>query len=203
VIAIIAILAAILFPVFAKARESARKASCLSNLKQICMATMMYGDDYDETYPYAYYIPSMAWPGGMLVSPLSGPNLYDGGLWVSRLLPYVKNQRIWYCKSVSDSPPDHWVDPSLGCPPTNYAINAMIVLTDFWPVYNPARFGGCTPGPLKFGRVADPTKTFLWEDWGQAYTGKATHMDGTNFACCDGHAKGQRQGRKDIIGQWW
>src|SRR5689334_4755525 len=51
VIAIIAILAAILFPVFAQAREKARHASCISNLKQIGMAALMYGQDYDESYP--------------------------------------------------------------------------------------------------------------------------------------------------------
>ena len=51
VIAIIAILAAILFPVFAQARGKARQASCLSNLKQIGLATMMYAQDYDELYP--------------------------------------------------------------------------------------------------------------------------------------------------------
>ncbi len=51
VIAIIAILAAILFPVFAQAREKARAISCTSNLRQIGTATMMYVQDYDETYP--------------------------------------------------------------------------------------------------------------------------------------------------------
>src|SRR2546427_7953539 len=48
VIAIIAILAAILFPVFAQAREAARKTSCLSNIKQITLASLMYAQDYDE-----------------------------------------------------------------------------------------------------------------------------------------------------------
>jgi prepilin-type N-terminal cleavage/methylation domain-containing protein len=51
VIAIIAILAAILFPVFARARESARRSTCLSNLRQIGTATLMYVQDYDDTYP--------------------------------------------------------------------------------------------------------------------------------------------------------
>jgi len=49
VIAIIAILAAILFPVFARAREKARQTSCLSNVKQIVLAALMYCQDYDET----------------------------------------------------------------------------------------------------------------------------------------------------------
>jgi len=48
VIAIIAILAAILFPVFAKAREKARQTSCLSNLEQLALGCQMYIDDYDE-----------------------------------------------------------------------------------------------------------------------------------------------------------
>ena len=42
VIATIAILAAILFPVFAKAREKARQTSCLNNMKQISLANLQY-----------------------------------------------------------------------------------------------------------------------------------------------------------------
>src|SRR5262249_11546704 len=51
VIAIIAILAAILFPVFAQARESARRVSCVSNEKQIMLATLQYLQDFDEMLP--------------------------------------------------------------------------------------------------------------------------------------------------------
>src|SRR2546421_11787534 len=58
VIAIIAILAAILFPVFAQAREKARAISCVSNLNQIGKATMMYVQDYDETYPCGWDSPT-------------------------------------------------------------------------------------------------------------------------------------------------
>lgn len=54
VIAIISILAAILFPVFARARESARRASCMSNLKQAGLAFMQYTQDYDERFPFSY-----------------------------------------------------------------------------------------------------------------------------------------------------
>src|SRR5436309_6778752 len=52
VIAIIAILAAILFPVFAQARERARMTACISNMRQIGTALMLYTQDYDETFPY-------------------------------------------------------------------------------------------------------------------------------------------------------
>ena len=54
VIAIIAILAAILFPVFSKAREKARQTSCLSNVKQMTLAVMMYNEDYDGVYVLAW-----------------------------------------------------------------------------------------------------------------------------------------------------
>lgn len=51
VIAIIAVLAAILFPVFAQVRANARKTACLSNMKQIALATRMYSDDNDGYFP--------------------------------------------------------------------------------------------------------------------------------------------------------
>jgi len=53
VIAIIAILAAILFPVFAKAREKARQTACMSNQKQIALATTMWAQDNNEALPTA------------------------------------------------------------------------------------------------------------------------------------------------------
>ncbi|RYG20337.1 prepilin-type N-terminal cleavage/methylation domain-containing protein [bacterium] len=55
VIAIIAILAAILFPVFAQAKAAAKKTQCLSNLKQIGLGAMMYGNDSDDMlFPWTY-----------------------------------------------------------------------------------------------------------------------------------------------------
>jgi len=56
VVAIIAILAAILFPVFAQAREKSRQASCLSNERQIGLAILAYTQDYDETLPLGSYM---------------------------------------------------------------------------------------------------------------------------------------------------
>jgi len=50
VIAIIAILAAILFPVFAQARAKARQSVCLSNVRQIGVAQLMYAQDNDEAF---------------------------------------------------------------------------------------------------------------------------------------------------------
>lgn len=51
VIAIIAILAAMLLPALARAREQARRANCISNLKQMGLACHMYAQDYSELFP--------------------------------------------------------------------------------------------------------------------------------------------------------
>jgi prepilin-type N-terminal cleavage/methylation domain-containing protein len=54
VIAIIAILAAILFPVFAQAKVAAKKTSSLSNLKQLGTSQLLYSNDYDDRYTFAF-----------------------------------------------------------------------------------------------------------------------------------------------------
>ena len=51
VVAIIGVLAALLFPVFASAREKARASSCLSNYHQIGIAIQMYAQDSDDKTP--------------------------------------------------------------------------------------------------------------------------------------------------------
>ena len=51
VIAVIAILAAILFPVFASAKAAAKKTACLSNLKQLGVAFLLYESDADDAFP--------------------------------------------------------------------------------------------------------------------------------------------------------
>ena len=52
VIAIVAILAALLFPVFAKVRARARQTACLSNLHQLSLSAALYVQDSDDYYPY-------------------------------------------------------------------------------------------------------------------------------------------------------
>ena len=92
VIAIIAILAAILFPVFARAREKARQTSCLSNVKQIGTALLMYVQDYDEVMPI--YLISTG--RGETDLPDIG---YDYIAWQDLLHPYMMNWQVYICPS--------------------------------------------------------------------------------------------------------
>jgi prepilin-type N-terminal cleavage/methylation domain-containing protein/prepilin-type processing-associated H-X9-DG protein len=80
VIAIIAILASVLYPVFAQAREKARLSACISNSKQLGLALSQYSTDYDETLPY-------------------GNNFGSG--WTANIYPYVKSTQVYACPSDS------------------------------------------------------------------------------------------------------
>ena len=90
VIAIIAILAAILFPVFAQAKLAAKKASDLSNIKQIGTATAIYLNDADDTYPRLVAGDFSNWPS----------STYD---WSSAVVigPYTKNTDLLKCPTDS------------------------------------------------------------------------------------------------------
>jgi prepilin-type N-terminal cleavage/methylation domain-containing protein len=79
VIAIIALLSAILFPVMATARHNARQGACMSNLHSIIQAEKMYKDDW-RVYPDALY--GIDYGGG------AGTRLYPD---------YVKDEKIFNC----------------------------------------------------------------------------------------------------------
>jgi len=107
VIAIIAILAAILFPVFARARAKAQQTVCLSNVKQLGLALVMYNTDWDQRQPplvVRYAAPaSYVAPIGTGSTPLPlflGECWVDGtggNTWQDLVYPYIRNMQIYYC----------------------------------------------------------------------------------------------------------
>jgi prepilin-type N-terminal cleavage/methylation domain-containing protein/prepilin-type processing-associated H-X9-DG protein len=119
VIAIIGILAAMVFPVFARARESARKAVCLSNVKNIVLAVNMYlADNNDTLWPQEHrsevwdYIATQPGAGGDNTGPdgcksgIPGSERFHWSTWANPYLrtpavldEYVKNRDVWRCPS--------------------------------------------------------------------------------------------------------
>src|SRR5579883_1077278 len=146
VIAIIAILAAILFPVFAQAREKARQTSCLSNMKQLALANIMYVQDYDEAF---------------CNEGVAGPTNNWGWqyTWIFETQPYMKNYGINHCPSDSHTTPD-WSGPSF-----SYPANGNFCWTGTWSlcgVINPARTW-CSDYALAVGEASInfPAETIL------------------------------------------
>jgi len=69
VIAIIAVLAAMLLPALAQARERGRRIACASNLHQVGVAAQTYADDFGECFPhidYTSYMETWRWAGNLI-----------------------------------------------------------------------------------------------------------------------------------------
>lgn len=110
VIGIIALLAAIIFPVFASVRGKARQVACLSNMRQLGMAMAEYAQDADELYPYAvdpsdkysqpwiWRFASPAQQAQVAAMPLLNPDPNVPGQ-PGVLTPYVKSNEVWHCPS--------------------------------------------------------------------------------------------------------
>jgi len=173
VIAIIAILAAILFPVFARAREKARQSSCLSNVKQLDLATLMYIQDYDEVLPPA----------------IAG---FDDGsrLWTTLELvePYSKNRQIQRCPSDPTGELDFSIFPGLGR--YSYAWNKEAFAYRLPPI------PGGPPVPMSpvvsLAAIPLPSETTAFFDGklvGMVVLASHRHNEGANVAFLDGHAK--------------
>ena len=130
VIAIIAILAAILFPVFAQAREKARAITCLSNCKQLGLASMMYMQDYDETViplrlDYDISVignhtdPNNQWN-------YTGPRTWRDN-WAYIIQPYMKNFGAIGCPDVGAvDGPDWSINPENKTKGNSILINDMM-----------------------------------------------------------------------------
>jgi len=142
VIAIISILAATLFPVFARARENARRASCMSNVKQLSLAVLQYVQDYDESLPLNYLVDaSSSFPGGRWGGTTSN-NVYLPQI----LYPYHKSLQIFHCPSGVDVSS---TQPTSG----HYGVNEELF-------HDPSK------APVKLAQITAPANTYAIMDSG-------------------------------------
>jgi len=88
-IVILGILIALFVPALGKARESARRAMCMNNLRQIGAAIIMYTDDHDFHFPP----PFTTRPDGVVLQ--HWYEFLDG--------QYIDNQSIWFCPSFKEA----------------------------------------------------------------------------------------------------
>jgi prepilin-type N-terminal cleavage/methylation domain-containing protein len=101
VIAIIAILASLLLPALARAKEAGKRIQSTNNERQLGLSVIMYADDHDDYYPAR----SGAWeglaPAGKPKSALAAPKQSGGSsnYWPLQLQPYYVDTKILYCPS--------------------------------------------------------------------------------------------------------
>jgi len=166
VIAIIAILAAMLLPALAKAKEKAYAIACLNNTKQLALAWVMYANDNDDGL-----VPDEAWiaskdSSGSYMDWTGGPSNYNTDVLTDRsrslIAPYLKSATIFKC------PADKYQKPGLanGFRARTYSLNSGVGGGGL----QPEPLGSQIPagrtykanGATKMGQLAKPGPVKVW-----------------------------------------
>jgi len=156
----LAIVAALLFPVFAGAREKARQASCLSNMRQLNLGLLQYMQDYDERFPPRPSGPATGspWPAAeSQASPATAGSAYPPGDWRWAIYPYILNNQIFLCPTTNA--------------PDSYQFSDKL-------------YG------VKLGTISEPAGTLdLFEKGWPDGSSPPPHNRGYNIGFADGHCR--------------
>jgi prepilin-type N-terminal cleavage/methylation domain-containing protein len=205
VIAIIAILASLLLPTLGRAKETASRTKCMSNLKQFELALKLYADDNRDLFP-----------------PRS-----DTIRWPTKLLVHYQNTNLLTCPTdlTRGIPPAN----DGASRPAYVADNAWrSYMMNGWNDVFPKAFNSGAEYSMKESLVLDPPETVVWGEkrhqapdyWmdllesGDNLTDKIQHgthsnsmrpsrSGGANFACADGGVRFLKFGRSVNPVNWW
>jgi prepilin-type N-terminal cleavage/methylation domain-containing protein len=171
VITIIGILAALLFPTFGTIREKGQRVACISNLRQLYTALMLYCNDNQERTPIG----------------VIGGNWTN--CWREEIYPYHKNRKIYLCPRAPDAAKNRYSH-------ANYGINAYIGENP-----NSIRLSQITRPDLTIAIgengdgdwVVEPRNESLWTvpspgPWPNPGWMYPLHADGSCVVFLDGHA---------------
>jgi len=208
VVAIISILAAILFPAFSRAREKARQIVCASNLRQLGMGIFEYIQDYDDVVPNASGGGITGVSGGWMYvksypadSPTTSPVAGAFAPTLGSIYPYVKSTQVYVCPDDSDGQ----------ITGDSYAYNSCLttpnLATNVWAGKPLAQItdGSSTFMLTEEGGESTPQSTndALMNEYNSvagvpgydsgAYTGR--HSDGVEILFVDSHVKWWQTGR--------
>ena len=211
VIAIIAILASLLLPALAKAKESAKRITCINDLRQLGMSVVMYADDHEGLYPQR----GGAW-AGLAGNPKAAAS---SNYWPLQLQAYYVDTRILYC------PSDILEPKNIGKGSAFVALDAKrsYLFNGFNDYFKGVGNGSAVPeGAIKqtsdtvlFGEKDGEVSGHWWMDYwmGDDYTeldqtrhnklGKS-NAGGSNYAFADGSARYMTFGKSlDPVNLWF
>ncbi len=217
VIGIIALLSAILYPVFNRVRQSASRASCQSNLHQIGLAMLQYNQDWDDRFPNGQ---------------VAAPSPYLGMGWAGQIYPYTRSTQVLHCPT----DPGQFVPPEVPCSygynfglvriKNNTGAYALVPLPAFsspsrtvllfetrrgrvkvgvdevesgvgngWVLFGVPSGESPTATQMATGLLAGSSIAAQWQNFniesaGVAYP--AAHFDGSNYLAADGHVTWMR-----------
>jgi len=160
VIAIIAILAAVMFPIFAKAKESARRAACVGNLKQLATAFRLYMDDFGK-YPGRASYPTGSTPPADTIH----------SLWIAQVYRYGRNVKIFQCPNAIQQWSITTTNPWNGRTQTyktSYSYNEYLFYQGNVPPTYPFASESQIRSTRSTAMVADGYQHSLFHDWNDA-----------------------------------
>jgi prepilin-type N-terminal cleavage/methylation domain-containing protein/prepilin-type processing-associated H-X9-DG protein len=187
VVGVVALIAAILFPVFMRARGGdSKKSSCMNNLKQLGLGFLQYTQDYNERLPFVVSSSVYA-----LDNPATASNETSFYGWADTLQPYVKSVQVYHCSTMSHANGNPTTFAPLARDCTDYWLNGRIAGLSLMNVKSPAQTlalaegndgGDMTDARYNYSALPAP---WINDQNSPVYR----HVDGANYCFMDGHVK--------------